>query len=195
MSRIYILMLGCFVLLAGCAKTTVVLLPDEEGKVGQVVVQAAGQETALSTAEQRVDATSGGLSKVSTMSNQAVERTFGTTLKALPEKPESDLIYFATESTKPTPESMKLLPGIVEKYKARTAPSLEIFGHTDHLGDKDFNLNLSLARAQEVRNLLISRGLPADNIKVRGFGYRDPLFPAQPGKAEPRNRRVEIFMR
>lgn len=195
MVRYSIGMLTCFLLLAGCAKTTVVLLPDENGAVGQVVVQAGNEQRVLTQADERVEAVSGTISNPSRMAPAAVTRTFGSTLKALPEKPESILIYFTSESTRPTAESLRQLPRVVEIFKAREVPSVDLFGHTDHLGDSSYNQDLSDERAKEVRRLLIRQGLAPESIKMRGFGDRDPLFPPRAGKAEPRNRRVEIFIR
>lgn len=185
----------CCVLLTACAKTTVVLLPDENGVTGAVVVQAAGKQALLQKADQRVEATPGGLSAVNLTSPEAVNKNFNTVLKALPEKTESILIYFDAESTRVNAESLHKLPQVVELVQQRKAPSVELFGHTDHLGDKEYNQNLSDARAKEVRRLLVKRGIAAEQINEKGFGDRDPLVPSRPGKAEPRNRRVEIFIR
>lgn len=185
----------CCLLLAACAKTTVVLLPDENGVTGAVLVQAGGEQKVLAEADQRVEATTGGLSAVSRMSSAAVEKTFKPALKALPEKTESVLMYFDAESTRPTAESLRKLTQVMDILQARPVPSVELFGHTDHLGDRDYNQKLSDARAREVRHLLIKRGIPADQIHEKGFGDRDPLVPQRAGKAEPRNRRVEIFIR
>ncbi|MEG2173482.1 MAG: OmpA family protein [Desulfovibrionaceae bacterium] len=195
MVRLYTLLMACCLLLGACAKTTVVLLPDESGKVGEIVVQAAGDKATLSLEDQHVDANPSGLSKVTILSRATVEKTFSVTLKALPEKAESTLVYFKSESAQPTPESLRQLPLVVEQLKARTAPSVELFGHTDHLGDGAYNQKLSDDRASEVRRLLIKEGVPEAHIRMRGFGARDPLFPPREGKAEPRNRRVEIFVR
>lgn len=185
----------CCVLLTACAKTTVVLLPDENGHTGAVVVQAAGEQKMLDKAEQRVEATPGGLSAVSRMSPESVTKTFTPVLKALPEKTESVLVYFDAESTRPTAESLRALPQAVEAVQKRAAPSVELFGHTDHLGDKEYNQKLSDTRAREVRRLLVKSGIPVEQINEKGFGDRDPLVPPRPGRAEPRNRRVEIFIR
>lgn len=186
----------CFVLfLTGCAKSTVVLLPDEDGTSGSVVVHAGSAQQVLNQPEQRVEATSSGLSGVSTMSAADVDRIFGAAIRALPEAGTSILIYFASESTHPTPKSMQELNRVLVAIQKRNTYFIEIFGHTDHLGKADYNLALSNARAREVQSLLIQRGIPAERMHEQGMGDRDPLVPAREGKAEPRNRRVEIFIR
>ncbi len=195
MSRTRGIFLGVCLLLAGCAKTTVVLLPDETGAVGEVVVRAAGEEKKLDVAEQRVDAGTGGLSPVTRMPPGDMEQTFGTTLRALPVKPESLLVYFDAESVHPTAASVRELPRAARIIGARAVPSVEVFGHTDHMGDPAYNQALSDRRAAEVRRLLIRQGVSSEIIHERGFGYRDPLVPPKPGRPEPRNRRVEIFIR
>ena len=195
MSRAWGIFLGVWLLLSGCAKTTVVLLPDETGTVGEVVVRAAGEEKKLDAAEQRVDAGTGGLSAVILMPSGNMERTFGTTLRALPVRPESLLVYFDAESVRPTAASARQLPRAAQMIGARAVPSVEVFGHTDHMGDHAYNQALSNRRAAEIRRLLIRQGVPAEIIHEKGFGYRDPLVPPKPGRPEPRNRRVEIFIR
>jgi outer membrane protein OmpA-like peptidoglycan-associated protein len=73
-------------------------------------------------------------------------------------------------------------------------PSLEILisGHTDVIGDKQLNYQLSLDRANAVKEYLVGKGILPERIKVEAFGGAKPL--ASSGREETRrlNRRVEI---
>lgn len=72
-----------------------------------------------------------------------------------------------------------------------------IEGHTDSFGGDQFNLDLSLKRAEAVRRWLVERlRIDAANIQVAGMGKTRPIVPVE-GTAEQQalNRRVEIVVR
>jgi outer membrane protein OmpA-like peptidoglycan-associated protein len=52
-----------------------------------------------------------------------------------------------------------------------------------------------LKRAAAIRDLLVQTGIPRDAIEVVGRGEREPLVQTADGKAEERNRRVELKLR
>lgn len=72
-----------------------------------------------------------------------------------------------------------------------------IEGHTDSFGGDEFNLQLSLKRAEAVRNWLIERlRIDASNIKVLGLGKTRPIVPVEGDQEQQSlNRRVEIVVR
>ncbi|MCX7764312.1 MAG: OmpA family protein [Bacteroidia bacterium] len=69
---------------------------------------------------------------------------------------------------------------------------LKISGHTDNQGTLDFNLKLSKARAEAVRDYLISRGVSADRFIVEYFGPLRPIASNATPEGRARNRRVEM---
>ena len=71
-----------------------------------------------------------------------------------------------------------------------------IEGHTDLLGGDDFNLNLSIKRAEAVKLYLVnSLRMDASKIMTRGFGRYEPLVITGAAEEQKINRRVEIRMR
>ena len=70
--------------------------------------------------------------------------------------------------------------------------NVEVAGHTDSIGTDNYNMGLSLRRANAVRDYLISKGIPAQNLTAKGYGESQPV--ADNGTAEGRfkNRRVEL---
>lgn len=64
-----------------------------------------------------------------------------------------------------------------------------IEGHTDSVGGRDYNLDLSRRRAQAVADFLISQGVSRDRLDIRGLGYDRPLQGLSAGASA--NRRVE----
>jgi hypothetical protein len=71
-----------------------------------------------------------------------------------------------------------------------------IEGHTDLVGGDDFNLNLSIKRAEAVRDYLVnSLRMDASKIITRGFGRYEPIVTTGTSEQQSANRRVEIRMR
>ncbi|MDP3851370.1 MAG: OmpA family protein [Luteolibacter sp.] len=71
-----------------------------------------------------------------------------------------------------------------------------IEGHTDLVGGDEFNLDLSIRRAETVKRYLVeSMRMNASKIITRGFGRYEPLVIAGGAGEQAANRRVEIRMR
>lgn len=68
-------------------------------------------------------------------------------------------------------------------------------GHADHIGPDAYNQALSMRRANSVRDALVSRGISADRLSVRGLGERQPAATNSTDEGRALNRRVEITLR
>ncbi len=88
-----------------------------------------------------------------------------------------------------------LLPKIEQAINDRIPCDVNIIGHADSTGSKEYNINLSLKRARQVRQWLYNLDLNISTIIVESYGEEDPLIPTADGVPEPRNRRVEILVR
>lgn len=182
-------------LLSPTTAQTVVVLPGPDGKVGTVVVQRDGEQTVLDTAYSSSHIGADGSEDRSTMSAAAVKQAFGAALGALPPRPVSFNLYFLTGSDELTAASKVELDKAMAELKRRAVPDIVVIGHTDTVGALEWNDKLSLARAERVRNALISQGLPAERIQAAGRGEREPLLRTADNVPEPRNRRVEVNVR
>ncbi len=67
---------------------------------------------------------------------------------------------------------------------------IEIAGHTDNVGDDDFNQALSARRAYAVKKFLASRGVSADRMVATGYGALRPVADNATAEGRARNRRV-----
>ena len=72
---------------------------------------------------------------------------------------------------------------------------IEVNGFTDRSGPADYNMQLSVRRANAVAAELVRRGVPRNEIVTRGFGEENNLVPTADGVREPQNRRVEIILK
>lgn len=67
-------------------------------------------------------------------------------------------------------------------------------GHTDATGSREKNQQLSMQRAQAVRQSLISDGVPPDRIQAVGYGESRPVTDNATPAGRATNRRVEIVV-
>ena len=99
---------------------------------------------------------------------------------------------FDTNSDVVRPDAKDKLMEIVRWMKEHSGERIIVEGHTDSIGGRDFNLNLSLRRAQSVKNFLVSQGVRASLISIDGYGYSRPVASNNSPEGRQRNRRVEV---
>ena len=175
----------------------VVLLADpDSGKTGRArVANNHGRVELAAERQSTVVTAKGAPAAITVMSEEDVTRVFGSALAALPPAPRHFTLYFQFESDKLTAESVALVPEILQAVKVLEVPEVVVVGHTDTMGTPKANYDLGLKRATTVRGLLVDAGLAASTIEVTSHGEGDLLVRTGNGKAEPRNRRVEIAVR
>lgn len=79
-----------------------------------------------------------------------------------------------------------------EQFKR--ASYIEIIGHTDDVGDDDYNQELSEQRAQSVYNYLAETGMDITKVVVIGMGEKMPIASNKTDEGRAENRRVEILL-
>ena len=75
------------------------------------------------------------------------------------------------------------------------AARFAVTGHTDSVGSRRANRDLSDNRAQAVADYLIGRGVPRGRIETQGFGDTRPVAPNDNETNRARNRRIEFSLR
>ncbi len=174
----------------------VVLLPDDAGKAGVVVVSTANGEQVLSTAYASAQFSGRGQLVAGRDEPDQVSARYASTLAALPPRPESFSVYFASNSiTELTPESGQVLNRMKAALASYPAPEITVIGHTDRVGRLEDNDALSVKRAATVRDFLLGLVASGTLIDIAGRGEREPLVPTADEVPEPLNRRVEINLR
>jgi outer membrane protein OmpA-like peptidoglycan-associated protein len=73
-----------------------------------------------------------------------------------------------------------------------TGKTITIEGHTSLSGSDEYNQKLSLKRAEAVRDYLISRGIPVEQLKAVGYGATRPITDDPSPAAQRVNRRVTL---
>jgi OmpA-OmpF porin, OOP family len=105
-----------------------------------------------------------------------------------------DTINFATDSTEILPGSETLLNQGLALLTVRPAMTVTIVGHTDTRGTDERNQELSLARAEMVRQWFVDRGISADRFAVQGAGSSQPLADNATADGRRINRRIQFFL-
>ena len=178
-------------------KSLIVLLPDEDGQVGEIVVENKGGTQVLTEPHHATEVKAADVSPTApvTMKKEEVLRVFGEALSALPEPPIRFLLYFITGTPELTAESKRQIPKILRAIEARKSKDIAIIGHTDRVGSREENQTLGLKRATSIKNILVSDGVDPSGIEVVSHGEDNPSIETKDNVAEPRNRRVEITVR
>ena len=79
----------------------------------------------------------------------------------------------------------------IEEYKNKIDTFL-VVGHTDTKGTNEYNLELSIKRAEAVKIILINLGINIEKIKILGEGETKLLVQTEDEIKHPANRRAEI---
>lgn len=202
--RFLVLFLIASACLAGCAsrpgpsahRTTVVLLPDDDGKVGAVAVssesgvQLLGQERSHTI----VTGMHARPSPAAVMTPEALTRDYGELLRIQVPKPKTFILHFLLDKAELTAESRAALPALFAAAVERKPASIMVFGHADATGSPQRNMRLSAERAEAVASLLKRHDPGLEDIEVQYFGETRPLAQSAVGVAEARNRRVEVLI-
>jgi len=200
MKKFTTLLIGLSLLLvmAGCgARSMVVLIPDPDGSVGQVVVANEGGQQILTKANESVRVTDQKTapSEVTTLSAEEVRATFSDALAAQPMPPAQFILYFLQGSDQLTDESKAVLPQIIQTIRDRKSTDIVVSGHTDTVGAMEYNYRLSLERAKVLYDILVDSGAVPAHITVTSHGEGNPLVKTADNVSEPRNRRVEVVIK
>ncbi len=101
-------------------------------------------------------------------------------------------VFFETDSFTIKKESFPELLELVELLSQNAQSNIEIGGHTDNTGDYEYNVNLSRARAESVRQFLVSKGIAPKRLAATGYGPDQPLSNNNTEQGRADNRRTEI---
>lgn len=108
--------------------------------------------------------------------------------------PDAFVVFFAFDRSSLTPASLAVIDEAVASARAEGDADFSITGHADRAGPSDYNVDLSLRRANSVRDALLARGVSPAKISVAARGESEPAVPTPDGVREPANRRVEIIL-
>jgi len=102
-------------------------------------------------------------------------------------------LLFQTNSAE-LPDVVRELDIVADFINAKQNIEILIEGHTDNVGSEALNDNLSLDRANKVKNYLVKKGIKETRIKTIGYGKKKPLASNKTDFGRRLNRRTEIII-
>lgn len=103
-------------------------------------------------------------------------------------------ISFDTNRSNIKPNFRPVLDRFADGLVSNPYARVNIIGHTDSTGGDAINNPLSVNRAAETRDYLVSRGVASNRISIDGRGSHEPVASNNTDANRARNRRVEIFV-
>jgi outer membrane protein OmpA-like peptidoglycan-associated protein len=105
-----------------------------------------------------------------------------------------DAVAFDYQSTAIRPDFLPTIEQVAEVLAANPVWPVQVIGHTDSVGSATYNRELSLARADAVRDALAVYGVDPARIRVEGRGEFEPRASNETEAGRAANRRVEILI-
>jgi hypothetical protein len=111
-----------------------------------------------------------------------------------PVQATSFMVFFDWDRSNLSAQAESTITQAANAFKSTGSARVTATGHTDKSGPENYNMALSLRRANTVKDSLVRNGVPASAISVIGKGESQPLVQTADGVREPQNRRVEIVI-
>lgn len=101
-------------------------------------------------------------------------------------------ILFGFDSASLRQESIDNLQKLTRIINRDDDTILLIVGHTDSVGNENYNLDLSERRSQAAANYMVQQGLDRSRVRVEGRGEYEPIADNDTEAGRQENRRVEV---
>ncbi len=112
----------------------------------------------------------------------------------LPQRFQFEELTFETATTNLVSGSEAELDRIAATLNQYPGVNVRIEGFTDSTGNPEFNMALSLARANKVKEELVTRGVDANRLETVGRGAANPVAPNDTEENRAKNRRIELIV-
>ena len=102
------------------------------------------------------------------------------------------VIYFDYDKAAIRPEYMVLINTHAKLLLKYPNLKMRLEGHADERGSREYNVALSAARSQSVKNIMVAQGPGSNQMRTIGFGEEIPIVRGHNSSSWQKNRRVEI---
>ncbi|MDA3781492.1 MAG: OmpA family protein, partial [Bacteroidales bacterium] len=101
-------------------------------------------------------------------------------------------VFFTINSYELDNRSIAELNKVIVFMENNPGLVVEISGHTDNIGEKDYNTTLSMERAKSVCNYLINNDIDNGRLRFKGYGENEPINTNDTAEGRAQNRRTEL---
>ncbi|MDO9103436.1 MAG: OmpA family protein [Methylovulum sp.] len=105
---------------------------------------------------------------------------------------KKERVYFEYDRSALRVSEAEKLNSFIDPIEPMGLMHIEVNGYTDFSGSAKYNKELSLKRAETVRDYLVKQGVSPSNISVNGFGEAFPAESNDTALHRAKNRRAEI---
>ncbi|MCH8534453.1 MAG: OmpA family protein [Flavobacteriaceae bacterium] len=105
---------------------------------------------------------------------------------------ENSGVYFDTNQDALNRDSKKSLDKLIKILQEYPKTDIVIEGHTDSVGNANYNLDLSRRRASSVVDYLIKNNISSKRLTMKYFGEEQPKYDNATAEGRAKNRRVEL---
>ena len=105
-----------------------------------------------------------------------------------------DNVLFETDSYQLRKSSFSELDELLVYLQKNQKVKIHIEGHTDNVGDEEYNQELSENRAKEVCNYLQDRGVSPKRLTYKGYGESFPITTNKTEEGRSTNRRTSFII-
>ncbi len=102
-------------------------------------------------------------------------------------------VYFDYNASDIKPEYIKIIEEQAGFMKSHPNDEVTLQGNTDERGSDEFNLSLGASRANSVRKMMVTLGVPLSRIKIVSFGSQKPRLTCHEESCWKENRRVDFL--
>lgn len=167
-------------------------ISSEDGTFAHVVKLEDGEDVVMTLEGDEVGYQSRVIHEDGTDPGNSVSLDF------VPETPRGDEgatfelpdVQFDTKKAILSSRSLVVLSALANHMERNPERVLHIEGHTDDVGDAEDNLKLSQARAEAVRDHLVSQDIALERMHVRGYGETAPKTTNATPQGRKANRRT-----
>jgi outer membrane protein OmpA-like peptidoglycan-associated protein len=202
LTTLAVILLSAVLIISGCSNWSntargAVIGTGGGAAVGAVIGKTLGNTAAGAIAGAAVGGTVGAIigRNMDRKAQEMEEELDGVTIQRVEEgiavSFDSGLL-FGFDSASLRPEARENLQKLSKIINRDEDTILMIVGHTDSVGDENYNLGLSERRAQSAANYMISQGLSQNRVQIIGKGEAEPIADNSTETGRQENRRVEV---
>lgn len=103
-------------------------------------------------------------------------------------------VYFPFDSSAIEGDTKSTIQSNAEFLKKMASVDVQVEGHADERGGRQYNLALGERRAKAVRDMLVAMGIPAKRISVISYGSERPVAEGSDESSWSRNRRANFVV-
>ncbi len=105
---------------------------------------------------------------------------------------KANTVYFAFDSSEINAQGQAVLSQQAQFLQANPSARVQISGHTDERGSREYNMALGERRAKSAQAYLASQGVDASRTEAISFGEDQPAVQGNTEDAYAQNRRAEL---